>query len=114
MNYLRFTLLFLVFCSAGFAVESELATLDDLIAATQKSLQQQTELRELLQKYMLLRTQCIEEADNTDALYQATKTAYRAMNLIQEGHLEPNFEPEFLSELRLFAQVGNKKGIPKP
>lgn len=114
MRLYVFRLLMLLCCFSFPVFCNEISRLDDLIEATQQSLQQQKELRELLQKYLSLREQYLKNTENAEVLFQAARTAFRAMNIIQENHLAQTFDSEFLSELSLFAKVGGKQGIPKP
>lgn len=96
------------------AVNSELSRLDDLIAATQKGLDQQKALRDVLVKYQEAQKTYLSSGEDTEYLYQMIVLAHRAQKIIQDNHLSQVFSQDFLNELNLFAQMANKRGIPKP
>src|ERR1700733_12265043 len=81
----------------------ELARLNLLIEATERSLQQQKRLRENLQEYQKLQVQYLQQPEDNELLYQLIKTAYVLLESIKGLHLETCFEPEFLSELTILA-----------
>lgn len=95
-------------------LKNELDTLDKLIKSTQKSLDEQKQLRALIQDYQTFQENYINNPDDNDLLFRTAKAGLLVLNKIQECHLQHNFNPTFISELNLFAQVANKKGIPKP
>ena len=94
--------------------QQELQTLDNLIAATQKSLDEQKKLREIFLDYQTFRVQCEQDPNDNDKLLKMVKVALRLHNAIQESHLTNNFDPEFIKELTLFSQIASKKGVPRP
>lgn len=93
---------------------SELATLDQLIAVTQRNVEAQRLLRCQLIDYQQLQTRYLRNPDDKDVLFRLIKTAQKAMNTIKNEELTHLFSSEFLSELNLFAQIGSKRGVPKP
>ena len=93
--------------------KSEIAQLDDLIAATERSLSQQKSLRDLLIKYQETQTAYLNNEENVELLYNMINLAQKALKTIQENHLTHSFEPSFLNELNLFAQMANKRGNQK-
>lgn len=95
-------------------VSNELARLDFLIEATEKSLQQQQKLRSLLKDYQKLQAQYLNQPDDNELLFQLIKSAYTILETIKTLHLETAFEPEFLSELTVLAKPAIKSGMPRP
>jgi hypothetical protein len=94
--------------------KGELSMLNALIEATQRSLEQQKNLLEQVKKYQELQQRYIEDPENKELLLQLAKEALRVQKSIEATHLKQAFEPEFLSELTLFSQIGLKRGIPRP
>lgn len=94
-------------------IANELSILDNLIASTQRSLEKQKELRELIVKYQDAQRACLKNSNDEALLYAMVKAAHRTLEAIKENHLMDNFDPEFLSELNLLSQIAVKCGIPK-
>lgn len=92
----------------------ELAMLDDLISATQKSLEMQKELREQIKKYQEIQKEYAQNGDDNELLFRMVKHAQKIMGMINDNHLAQNFDPIFLSELNLFSEIASKYGTPKP
>jgi|GEM_PF-5734149 len=121
-NFFKFKFLFLVFTAAPLlAVEpqkiekkssqvNELADLDFLIAATEKSLQRQKDLRERLVRFQELRTKSIADDNDLESLLKLSKSAYSLLDTIKEEHLIQIFEPAFIAELTLLAKPIMKQG----
>lgn len=93
---------------------NEFVILDSLIAATQQSLESQKTLREWVKQFKEIQNQCLLNPEDSDLLLRAVKVARRTLECMKENHLTQAFDPEFISELSLFAQVASKRGIPKP
>lgn len=94
-------------------LQNELSTLDALINATQQSLDNQKKIRELFVQYQKLRTLAQQNPDDNEQLIKMVKSAQRLLNSIEENNLSQNFDPDFMTELALFAQIASKRGIPK-
>lgn len=88
--------------------------IDNLIAATEQKLRDFQELKQHLQKYQLLEQAYMNDPDNKELLMKLIREASRTMRLIQEYQLTDTFPPKFMKELALFANVGNKRGVPRP
>ena len=95
-------------------VANEIARLDQLIEATQRSLEQQRKLREMIRQYQQIQTKYLNDSEDNELLYQLIKSAYAILENIKAQHLETAFEPEFLSELSVLSKPALKSGIPKP
>lgn len=95
-------------------VNNELSMLDNLIEVTQQSVDSQKKLRDLIRLYQTLQTQYLQNEDDKELLYKIVRVAYLASESIKENHLSQIFDPDFLKELNLFAQIAAKRGIPKP
>lgn len=116
-NFFKFKTLFVCLFAAAplIAVEpqkiekkssqnNELGDLDFLIAATEKSLQQQKNLRERLVRFQELRTKSIANENDLESLLKLSKSAYSLLDTIKEEHLIQVFDPTFISELTLLAK----------
>jgi len=90
------------------ATNKELAQLDDLITATQRSLEQLNNLKSILTKYQEAQAVYLQNENNVELLYKMIKLAHKALAIIQENHLSQSFDTAFLNELTLFAQMANK------
>lgn len=95
-------------------VNNEIDTIDLLITTTEQSLENQKKLRASIAEYQALEKQYIDSQDDVELLYKVIKAAKRTLDSIKANHLTYNFDSKFIEELNVFAQVGSKKGIPKP
>lgn len=88
---------------------SELADLDFLISATEKSLQRQKELRERIIRFQDLKARSIQDETNNELLLALSKNAYALLETIKGEHLMQIFDPSFISELKIMAKPFMKK-----
>lgn len=95
-------------------IGNELARLDTLIQATQQSLENQRKLREHIVEYQKIQDAYMLHPDENEILFRMIKSAYRTLTAIKENHLVQTFDPDFISELTILAQVATKRGVPKP
>lgn len=95
-------------------VSNELATLDILIDATQRSLDNQKALRDLIKQYQSIQKTYLLHPDDNELLYQLVKVGHLAFENIKQNHLTQDFDPDFLGELSLCSQVAVKHNLPKP
>ncbi len=95
-------------------VANELSILDNLIEVSEQNVETQKKLRDLIKKYQQLQSQYLQDEQNKEVLYKLVRVAYQASEIIKENHLSQVFDPDFLSELNLLAQIGQKRGIPSP
>lgn len=93
--------------------DNEIETIDFLITATEKSLDEQKQLRALILEYQELETRYIGSPEDRELLYKVIKSAKRTLEMIKATHLTYNFDSAFIDELTLFAQVGSKKAASK-
>jgi len=95
-------------------VKKELSLLNDLIGATQLSLNNQMHLREMIEGYQEAQKRYLKDEDNVELLYQMAKQAHLILEFIKEHHLAQAFDNSFLSELGIVSKPASKRGIPKP
>lgn len=95
-------------------VAGEIAMLDNLIAITKQNLEMQTQLRARIQEYQQLLAVYLNNENDKELLFKLVRVATAVSNTVKENHLTQIFDQEFLSELNVFANIGNKRGIPKP
>lgn len=93
--------------------KNPLATLDDLIDSTQKILDNQKKIRDQIIAFQKLQNS-YQSTQDKELIVLMVKTAHKLLENIKENHLTQVFDPDFLSELTVFAQVATKRGIPKP
>jgi hypothetical protein len=96
------------------ALVSDMQALDHLIEMTQKSLDQQRALKNMLIEYQKLQEFFFKNDQDKEVMFRMVKTAHKLLETIKENHLLHLFNADFLSELTLFSQIATKKGIPKP
>jgi hypothetical protein len=97
-----------------YIVQEQIKIMEDFIEATETSLQNQKELLQLLRKYQLAQQNYYKNSDNDENLYQMVKIGHRLNQSIKKAHLNQIFDGDFLRDLNVFSQVGQKRAIPKP
>lgn len=95
-------------------IEKDFIQLDDLICITERNLQRQRELQEVLKSYLGAREEALRNPRNNEALYRQSLFAKKAMDQIEENHWEQLFSKELLSELNMFSRVANRRVVPRP
>lgn len=111
---IRFILMCVLCVSSMAYAANEVEALDNLIAVTKQNLEAEMALRGTLVEYLQLQARYMENTNDKDQLFSLAKSAHRLFKLIKENHLTHVFNNDFLSELTLFSQVAEKKGIPQP
>lgn len=92
----------------------ELGQLDALINVTQQNLKNQIALKSTIKAYLDLQAQYLADPDNKELLLKTARSATIALDEIKAANLVQSFSKDFMAELTLFAQIGQKRGIPKP
>ena len=92
----------------------ELTMLDDLIQLTEDNLKNQRTLRELVLHYQKDLALYLKKSSDKDTVLRVARTAHKLLEEIKRNHLIEAFETDFISELTLFSQIAQKKGIPRP
>lgn len=92
----------------------ELTMLDDLIRLTDDNLKSQKALREFVVQYQKDLALYLKKSSDKDTVLKVARTAHKLLEEIKKNHLIEAFETDFISELTLFSQIAQKKGIPKP
>lgn len=92
----------------------ELNQLDALIQVTQQNVKTQMALKEDIKTYLDLQSQYLKDPNNKELLLKTARSATIALDHIKAANLTHTFSKDFMAELTLFAQIGQKKGIPKP
>lgn len=95
-------------------INHEISRLDNLIQATQQSLEGQKKLRERIMEYQKIQNLYLQNTNDNELLFQMVKSAYRTLSCVKENHLMQTLDTEFISELTKLAQIATKRGIPKP
>lgn len=95
-------------------VENEIKLLDTLIYATEKNLADQKKIKQDILDYQKGLALYLENSSDKEVVLSVARKADSLLNEIKEAHLIDTFEPDFISELTLFSQIAQKKGIPRP
>lgn len=93
---------------------NELTRLNNLIQVTAKNLEKQKSLLIMVQEYQVLQDKYLRNSDDNDQLFRLVKAAHRLSETIKENNLSQTFSSDFMSELNMFSQIAQKRGIPKP
>lgn len=91
-----------------------LRTLDDLMALTERSLNDQKQLRRQLVEYYKVKARYLQDPQNKDNIVQMIKAAHQVQQIIEAQHLAYVFDSELLDELKFFSQIASKKGMTRP
>jgi hypothetical protein len=95
-------------------IDNQISILDKLIETTKMSVKNQENLRTQIQEYQKIQDLYLKNTQDNDQLLRMIKSAARLLNTIKTNQLSYLFDAEFISELTMFAQIANKRGIPKP
>ena len=93
--------------------QDEVARVDLLIEATNASLERLKELRVLLEEYKKAEMTALQDPNNTDNLYKLVTLAKEIQDKIDDMALRDYFAPQFIEELKKFAQIAEQKQIPQ-
>ena len=83
-------------------IGNEIARLDTLIQATEKSLEGQKKLRTQIIEYQKIQKQYLNNPQDNELLLKVVKGAYRALMTIKENHLTPKMRgrlPRLISSM---------------
>jgi hypothetical protein len=119
LNMLSIVLLCLCFFGQEcFGIEKgskdDIAALDLLISATEKSLQRQKALKVLLVQYKQAEQEAIKNSDDAKSVAKLIACGKEVYSAIKTAYLEDYFSPQFIEELKTLADIGDKKQIPSP
>lgn len=95
-------------------VEDEIKLIDTLIYATEKNLIDQKKIKQDILDYQKGLALYMEHSSDKEVVFSVARKADALLNEIKEAHLIDTFEPDFISELTVFSQIAQKKGIPRP
>lgn len=94
-------------------VPDEIVRIDQLIQATEASLTRLKSLKTLLVDYKKAEVQAVNNPKDTDNLLKLVTLASQIQTTITDSALQDYFAPQFLEELKKFAQISEKKNIPQ-
>ncbi|MBS0635212.1 MAG: hypothetical protein JSR37_07095 [Verrucomicrobia bacterium] len=112
------SLLFFLFLATSLSAQdevtqNEVTRMDQLIQATESSLARLKNVRTKLVEYKKAENKAVKDPKDTDNLLKLVNLAKELQTDIDEGALEDYFTPQFLEELKKFAQISDKKNIPQ-
>lgn len=90
----------------------ELVLLDQIIKATDQSLQKQKDLREMFKNYLKLKEQYARNVQDKEQSIKLVKQAHQLLNAIKEQHLSHLFDQETMSEITFFSNIASKWKSP--
>jgi hypothetical protein len=114
---IAFLTIILGLSSPGFTDEepnSEITSLEQLITATQKSLDEQKELLDLIKDYKESHQVFAQDSNNKKKASQMIEKAHLSYNFIQDHYLPHLFPSEFIKELKFFSQFASPTEISTP
>lgn len=95
-------------------LQNEIARIDKLIFYTQKSLDEQKKLKELIVEYKAIQDQYLKTPQDNALLLSLVKSANRTLMAIKEYNLMQTFDPEFIEELTVLSLPASRRAaIPK-
>lgn len=86
---------------------AELIVLDDLIEATEQSVDRQKELRKDIKAYQQQQQKFIKDMNDRTLASDLIQSAQDILKTIHDNHLEHLFSSEFIRELTFMSQLGN-------
>lgn len=93
---------------------NQLTSLDHLIEATGRNLENQKQLRKLVENYLLIQETFLRNQEDQNQIVEMVRSAHLLFEKIKEMHLIQTFDPEFISELTFFSQIASKRSVPSP
>lgn len=90
----------------------EVAKVDQLIKATEGSLERLKSIRTLLTEYKQAELAAVKNPSDAENLVKLVDTAKKLATLIDDSGIQDYFAPQFLEELKKLAQVSDSKNIP--
>ncbi len=91
-----------------------LRPLDDLIAITEKNLNEQKLLRKQAVEYYKIKSRYLQDKQNKDLVIQMVRAAHQMQQTIESQRVAQLFDAELLEELKFFAKIAAKNGITSP
>ncbi|HRD55117.1 MAG TPA: hypothetical protein PLC42_01840 [Parachlamydiaceae bacterium] len=91
----------------------EVAIINSLILSTKKSVAMQEKIRGDIIHYQKVNKAFLQNPNNPELLFQMLTSAGPLFKNLQSSHLIENFPPDFINELKLFAEI-DSKGHDKP
>lgn len=90
----------------------EVAKVDQLIRATEGSLERLKAIRTLMVEYKQAELAAVKNPSDAENLIKLVDTAKKLATLLEESGIQDYFAPQFLEELKKLAQVSDTKNIP--
>lgn len=109
-------ILAIIFLATGslYSQEDEIASIEHLIAVTQKNLQTQNELKEKMLRFSLQKQRFAQGEQSKQHASLMVHTAYEIYETIKEYRLQYLFTSHYLEELALFSSIAKKSTPSRP
>ena len=95
-------------------IDLSLRAADQLIAATEKTLNAQRQIRQQMMDYRQVKSEYLKNQQSRELIVRMVKSAYSLQNAIKANYLDDALDGAFLHELAFFSQIAAKKSLPKP
>lgn len=92
-------------------ITDELTNLDNLIDVTRQNLQNELELKKLIESFGDLQKQSQKNKDDKELFLKLVHLSQKIEHKIEESCLAQTFSPEFLEEIHQLSQIGSKHGV---
>ncbi len=90
------------------AAADELTILEGLIKRTQKQLESQTKLKELMIQFKVQKKMFTQGNQSKQHAFEMVKTASKILDILADEQLKHLFSTDYLEELALFSSIANK------
>ena len=104
----------LVQTSFAVSENDEVKIIDQLIFSTQKQLEDEKKLRELMLQFKDQIEEFVQGKQTKTHASQMVRTARQIYEMISANHIEHLFPKDYLDELTFFSSIAGKNGISKP
>lgn len=85
--------------------ENRFTSLDRTIVLTERTLEEQKQLKKMVLEYVALHTKYKQNLEDRELSYQMVKKAHQVLSAIKELHIAHAFDQEFLSDLAFFSGI---------
>jgi hypothetical protein len=93
---------------------NEIEAVDHLIAATSEKLEQQKQLKKLMDLFREQEERFFQGDQSKEHSLKMVNCARQILDLIKKAHIENLFSSEYIEELALFSSIAGKTTPPRP
>ncbi len=111
---LRLLIILSLICFSFTKEGDEIATINELLARTDRQLASQQKLKELMINLNDQEKTFLKGDESKAHVSLMTETALQILKIIEENHYGDLFPSPYMEELRLFSKIAQKKTPTKP